>query len=248
MLDLLSLVAILVLLFVALRDRRLEYSRPLAIGAGLLFAAFILLPRLFLGAAHNDDRLAPYFLAVALLAIRPAALASAVFVRMLSLTVLAFFIVRIGAGTASAAMYSLSMEAEAEALDHIPRGAKVAAFVGIGCHGEWARARLEHLPSLAIVRKEAFANNQWTVAGSHLLRVKPPWTRHVDPSHIVALPQCKEGLIEDGLAAVTPAKFDYVWLIQPPPHDPSLTRGWTPVWRKGGSSLFRLGPPAVTVP
>jgi hypothetical protein len=251
--DIAGTVFLVVLLVLSWRDKRVEAARPLAIAAFVLFAAFLLLPRLFLGGAHNDNRLLPYAVAVALLALRPSAAASRRFAAGFALAALAFFLVRIGGGTASLWLYGRSFEAEAAAIERLPRGARVAAFVNIGCFGDWQR-RLDHLPSLAIVRREAFVNDQWTVAGSHLLRVKPAYAAWVDPSHMVAEPQCKEHDLGHSLAAVPPGLFSHVWLIRPPGYDPALVRGWNPVWRLGGSVLFELPAPqpaargAVTVP
>jgi hypothetical protein len=154
--------------------------------------------------------------------------------------------------TASAWIYGRSFQAEAMAIERLPRGARVAAFVGIGCFSEWQRPRLDHLPSLAIVRREAFTNDQWTVAGSHLLQVKPTYRDYVDPSQMVAEPECREHLLNPALAAVSPNLFTHVWLIRPPSYEAALVRGWTPVWRRGSSVLFRLPAaqpaPAVTIP
>ena len=253
--DIASVMFLLVLLALAWRDRRVEAARPLAIAALVLFAAFLLLPRLFLGGAHNDNRLLPYAVAVALLALRPSAVASRRFASGFALAALAFFLVRMTGVGASSWLYGRSFEAEAAAIERLPKGARVAAFVGIGCFADWQRPRLDHLPSLAIVRREAFANDQWTVAGSHLLRVKPAFAAYVDPSQMVAEPECKEHLLGPSLAALPPGLFSHVWLIRPPAYDPALVRGWTPLWRRGSSVLFRLPPPAqptapsaVTVP
>jgi hypothetical protein len=250
--DVATVLFLVTLLAIAWRDKRIEAARPLAIAAFVLFITFLLLPRLFLGGAHNDNRLLPYAIAVALLALRPSATASRRFTTGFALTALAFFLVRMGGVGASAWAYGRSFEAEATATERLPRGARVAAFVGIGCFMDWKRPRLDHLPSLAIVRREAFTNDQWTVAGSHLLKVKPRYGDYVDPSQMVAEPECREHLLGPSLAALPPGLFTHVWLINPPFYDPALARGWTPVWRRGSSVLFRLPAaqpaPAVTVP
>lgn len=239
-LDIASAALLVVLVFAGVRDRRLEFSPLLAASAVALLATFILLPRLLLGGAHTDDRMAPYLYAVAVLAVRPAATASPRFVKALAATGLAFFLVRIAAVSLSAALYDRSYDTQLRALDEVPRGARLVAFVGMRCDPVWASSRLEHLPGLAIVRREAFANDQWTVPGSHLLRVRPPWTRYVDPSQMVAEQACEGVTVEAALASIRQEDFDYVWLIEVPPHDAPQTRDWTPVWRHGSSVLFRL--------
>ncbi|HEY7809473.1 MAG TPA: hypothetical protein VIA98_03725 [Allosphingosinicella sp.] len=250
--DVACAMALLLVLVFAARDKRLAAARSLLLPAAMLFAAFVLLPRLFLGGAHNDNRILPYAVATALLALRPSAAASRRFAAGFALAAFAFFAARMGGVGASAWLYGREIAAEAQAIDRLPRGARVAAFVGIGCFTDWRRNRLDHLPSLAIVRREAFANDQWTVAGSHLLKVKPAFAGFVDPSQMVAEPECKEHVLGTSLAALPPGRFSHVWLIQPPRYDPALTRGWTPLWRRGGSVLFQLPPtqgaPAVTLP
>jgi hypothetical protein len=250
--DIATLLFLLVLLVFAWRDKRLEAARPLAIAAFVLFAVFLLLPRLFLGGAHNDNRLLPYAIATALLALRPSTAASRKFAASFALAALAFFMVRMSGVGASAWLYGRSFETEAAAIERLPKGARVAAFVGIGCFTDWQRPRLDHVPSLAIVRREAFTNDQWTVAGSHLLKVKPPYGKYVDPSQMVAEPECREHLLGPSLAALPPGLFTHVWLIRPPTYDAALVRGWAPQWRRGSSVLFQLPAPqpapAVTLP
>jgi len=249
--DLACTIVALMLLFLGARSPRLGYARPLALAAILFALVFVLIPGRLMGGAHTDDRLAPYMIAVGLLALAPAADAPPRFVRTLAFAGLAFLVLRMGAATASAALYARTYERELQALDHLPRGARMVAFVGMGCGNGWAQGRLEHLPSLAIVRREAFANDQWTVAGSHLVQVRPPWDAYVDPSQMVGERPCKVITPDTEIAKLKPELFDYVWLIDPAPFDARLMRGWTPVWRQGASGLYRLPaapPPASAAP
>lgn len=248
--DLGFLAVILLLLVAGLRDRRLSFEPKLIAAALLLFAAFILLPRLLLGGAHSDDRLAPYFLAAALLALRPSAEASPRLVSGLAMAAIVFLAVRLAALTLSAGLYDRSFREQLAALDQVPPGARVLSFVGMYCRPDWAARRFEHLPSMVIVRREGFANDQWTVAGSHLLSVRAPYGRYVDPSQMVSRGDCDGVPVEAAVAASDLRLFDHAWLIDPPAYDPAVTRGWTPVWRSGTSVLFRLPAPAgrVTLP
>ena len=243
--DLASVTIVIVLLFVAARDPRTRFAWPLVAAAGLIFCVFALIPGRLLGGAHTDDRLVPYMLAVALLAISPDEAAPRRFVDGLAMLGLGFFAARMTVATASAWSYGRSFDRELQALDSLPAGARMVAFVGVKCEPNWTRSRLEHLPSMAIVRREAFANDQWTVPGSHLLKVKAPWSFYVDPSQMVATKSCKEVTPEREIARIPPGLFDYVWLIDPPRYDERLTRSWIPVWRSGPSVLFRLPKPAV---
>lgn len=243
--DLAAVTIVLILLVLAGRSKAFTASRALGAGAVLLGLIYLLLPRVLLGSAYADMRLAPFMLAVAVLALRPAADASPALLRALALGGLAFVLVRTAAGTASLFLYDRSYAAQLAALDHIERGARVVALVGRSCELSWAASRLDHLPAMAIVRREAFANDQWTLAGAQLLRVRAPDPRFAgDPSQLVVPAGCRHGewrVIDDALRLVRRDAFDYLWLIDPPAYDARLTAGLTPVWSNGTSVLFRLG-------
>lgn len=152
----------------------------------------------------------------------------------------AFLLVRSASTSASLWLYDRSWTAELGALDRVPRGASLVTFVGTSCKPDWSTPRLEHLSGLAIVRREAYSNDQWTVAGSHLLGVKPPRTPFVDPSQMVAVKRCKGVTVEEALKTVRLGRFQYVWLIKPPAFDPEAATDWQLVWRQGSSLLFRV--------
>lgn len=229
--------------FVAV-TRRLNISRNLGASALFLFAVYMLLPRVVFGSAYADMRLAPYILAVALIAIRVPE-GHLRFSRGIALAALAFFLARTGATTASMILYDRSFDRELAAVAHIPHGARVVSFAGRPCVENWAMSRLLHISALGIVRKHAFANDQWTLPGAQLLSIDyPPGGRFVrDPSQIATLRRCPGEwwlTIEESLLYFPRHAFDYVWLIDPPPYDPELTKGLTPIWRDGTSVLYRV--------
>lgn len=241
--DLASLGLIGLLLLFALFHRRMEYSRNLAASAIFLAIVFTLLPRIVFGSAYADMRLVPYMIAVAVIGIRLRPTASYRFGATLALAGLAFFLVRTAATTYSLWLYDRSYARELPALDHVPRNARLLSLVGRRCDDLWAMSRLEHLPGMAVVRRRAFSNDQWSMPGAQLLSVHYPAPRHftIDPSQMVALRRCRGErwmTIDDALRYFPRAAFDYVWLIQPPPHDPGLLRGLRPLWRNGSSLLY----------
>ena len=67
-----------------------------------------------------------------------------------------------------------------------------------------------------------------------------------DPSELVRPNACPDGLHlhdrPESLASLPRDGFDYVWLIDTPPHNPALVAGMQPVWRGRGSILYRLHP------
>ena len=243
--DTISIALIAGIVLGAMVSRRMTYSRNLAASALFLSVVFVLLPRIVFGSAYADMRLAPYLFAIALVAIRFPEGASRGFIQALGLAGFAFFLARTAGTTASAWLYDRSYDRELAALDHVPPGARMVSFVGRACREPWAMTRLLHLPGLAIVRRHAFSNDQWTMAGAQLLQVHyyRGWPFVRDATQIVTERRCSREAwrpIALALAIVPRDAFDYVWLITPPPYDAGLTSGLRPVWRSGTSVLYRV--------
>jgi hypothetical protein len=229
---------------------KLAFSRNLAASALFLSIVFVLLPRIVFGSAYADMRLAPYLIAVFLLAIRFPEGSSTKVMRWVAAAGLAFILIRTAGTTASAWLYDREFDRQLAALDHVPRGARMVSFVGRPCVEPWAMSRLLHLPGLAVVRREAFSNDQWTMDGAQLLDVRysAGWPFVRDPSQIVTPNRCPNEIwrsINEALDDFPREAFDHVWLIKPPPHDAALIEGLRPVWRDGSSALYRVEGEAI---
>ena len=242
--DIASVGVIVLVLILALAHWAVRRTRspgtPLALGAGVLALLFLILPHALLGSAYADMRLAPYVLAFALLAIdggyRQAGLVAA--------AGLTFFAARTTGSILSAKAYDDSYRAELAALDHLPRGARLISFVGRPCAEGWSVHRLDHLPSIALVRKGAFANDQWQASGAQLLKVtyQAAGQFRSDPSQFVVAPRCERHervAITRALTTFPRDAFDYVWIIRQPA-GPADMRGLVPVWKQGTSGLYRI--------
>jgi hypothetical protein len=243
--DIASAGVIYVILFMGWRDKRLEYSRHLGLSALFLLAVFIVLPRVVFGSAYADMRLAPFMVAVAVVAVRPRPGLPARSIARFAAVGLAFFGVRLAAQTWSYVLYSNSYDRVLTALDHLPPRARVLTFVGRHCYDDWAYTRLEHVPALLLERKLAYANDQWSMAGAQLLT-----TRYAaaggfahDPSQIVTDKYCIGEWwrpMRMALANFPRDAFDYLWVLNPPPYAPAEVAGLTPVWRSGRDVLYRI--------
>jgi hypothetical protein len=159
---------------------------------------------------------------------------------------LAFFLVRTAATTVSFWMFDRTYDRELQALDHVPVGARMVSFVGEICGNRWRMSRLHHLPGLAIVRREAFSNEQWVMAGAQLLRVRfrdgLPFVH--DPSQIVTSRRCPGEVyrpVNQALAQVPRDAFDYVWIINSPPIEEGLTKGLRPGLAERQERAFQGG-------
>jgi hypothetical protein len=243
--DLASVGVIFLLMLKAVRDPNLQYSRNLGLSAALLLVVYLFLPRVVFGSAYADMRMVPFLIAIAILAIRPKpglSMRGATLVAMLGL---AFFLARIGATTASFYLYDKAYDRELKALDHVPVGARLVSFVGETCYNEWAMTRLQHVPGLALERRLAYTNDQWSMAGGQLMTVRYRAAKRFahDPSELVTNVQCPREWwrpIARSLALFPRDAFDYVWLIRPPAYDKRYEQGLIPVWRDGPSVLYRV--------
>jgi len=247
--DIASLGVLLLILFRGFRDPAIEYSRNLGLSALFLLAVYVLLPRIVFGSAYADMRLAPFMIAIAIIALRPKAGLTIRHASILAAMGLAFFLVRIAGTTVSFWLYDQRYKAELAALDHVPQGARLITFVGMDCFNPWFQTRLHHLPGIALERRLAYANDQWSMEGAQLLTTRyipqAPGFAH-DPSQIVTERRCPREwwrTINMSLARFPRDAYDYVWLIDPPEYEAQYTQGLVPVWQGGGtgtSMLYRI--------
>ncbi|NYT41207.1 hypothetical protein HZY97_10600 [Sphingomonas sp. R-74633] len=233
------------LIYRSARDRRYGQAAPMVAACLVLLVAFVLIPYKLFGSAYADMRLAPFILLCALLAIRVDRIGARER-QWLAIAGLAFFAARTAGTTISFWLYDREYARQLAALDHIPRGARVVSFVGEHCIEPWGLGRLNHLPAMGLVRRAAFSNDQWELAGSALLTVNVPAMGGfaIDPSEMVLAEPCegKKDLItiDQSLRSFPRDAFDYVWLIAPPAFDARLLAGTTRVWQDGGSALYKI--------
>lgn len=227
-------------------------GQPRASGVGAaalaLAALFLLLP---FGTAYIDARILPYAVILALLA------EGAVPDRrreLLAAVGLGFLLVRMVVVTADLALASQDWQRRLVALDHLPAGARVAAFVVNRCDAGWPIARLNHLPSMAVVRRAAFANDQFNLGSTGLMQVRAQGLGDFasDPSQIVAGDRCAAASdvpsLRAALARFPRRAFDHVWLIDPPAGGAARVPGAMRIWSDGRDALYRLEPPGRPAP
>jgi hypothetical protein len=211
-----------------------RYEPVLGIGALLLVIVFVGLPRVLLSSAYADMRLVPTMLAILILALRP------IGGRRLSIGIAIaatlFFVARIAITTLAFQKFERNYDTQLQALEHIPMGARVMALTNTPCRSAWYSSRMEHLSSMATVRKQAFVNDQWEAPGAQLLRIAyPPAGRYYshDPSQIVRRPDCRarnEPILEIALEYFPRDAYDYVWMIDMPRNRWPVDADFEPVW------------------
>jgi hypothetical protein len=240
-----ALVIPLFLVAETIRNPRLAFSRNLAASAIVLLIGFLLLPRIIFGSAFADMRLAPFFIATLLLAIRFKGETDRRTAPVLASIGLLFFASRLATTTFSLAKASNEQREILSALDRVEPGSRVLSLVGHACGASWSFGRNDHLGGLVIARKNGFSNEQWIVAGANLLNLRNAQLYgnfSMDPSQQAFPKDCEVGgwSIDKSLARFPRDAFDYVWLIDPPAFSPSTTKGLQPVWRRADSMLYRV--------
>lgn len=242
--DIGSLIAAGLVFLYALVSRKLTLSRNLAFSAIVLAISFAIIPRIVFGSAYADMRLAPYLIAVALLAIRFRGAPDRKTAQVLAVIGLLFFATRTAGNTISLGMAGADQRAKLHAIDVMPRGARVITLTGMSCSEYWPLLRNSHLGAMVIVRREGFSNDQWLLEGVNLLDLKYRAAGYfaADPSQLVRPNRCLDRLhrmVDQSLSALPRDDFDYVWLVDVPPYDPALVAGMRPVWRGPGSILYQ---------
>jgi hypothetical protein len=219
--------------------RSLRFTKALAVPALFLFATFILLPRIVLGSAYADMRLAPSLLAIAVIAIRTKPETA----KLIAIAGLAFFAARIVGNSASLWIEDRAYQRELAALDHVPIGAPLVSLVAEGCGDSWSLARMRHLPSFALFRRLAFANDGFVTAGAHMLQVRIAGAGKFgqDPSQIVYSKGCPLGQndVDAAAAEIDRTPFSHLWMIRlTPPR--ALSDRLQMIWSNGGSAVYRI--------
>lgn len=242
MFDIASALTLILLPYVAWRVWKLPMDRTLTTAGLFCMASFLVMPRILFGSAYADMRLAPYVVALFVLAIDSSAISNQK-AQLFAAFGVAFFMLRLVVTTANFAHYDRVFEANLAALSAIPRGSSVVALVAAPCRNDWELPRLSHLPSMAIVRRDAFANDQWLVAGANLIGVHAPLTGQftADPSQIVYPVRCAPyGRTLDSVRDAIPDNgFNRLWLVGFP--DATPREAEKALLRSGDSMIYRIG-------
>jgi hypothetical protein len=243
--DLLGALLLFALLLAGMWGKLFSFAGGLGGAALLLLAAFLATPFILMGSAFADVRLAPYAVAVAILALRPSPGLNERQRRLVAATAIAFVAARMGVHTYSYWELDSEFRAEAAALDHIPRGAAVFSMAKTTCIGTWKSKRMDHFPSLATVRREAFTNGQWPMPGGRLLSVHYSAAEGfaLSPTQLLLPEECRldsNYSLADAMRLLPRQAFGFIWLIDVDkaewPRDARLKQ----VWRNHRSVLFKV--------
>jgi hypothetical protein len=245
--DIASVMVLLFIIAAALILSDVRFNHTLALAAVLLFAVFLIMPRILIGSAYADMRLAPYMIALGVLAIDTKPDASSMLRRGLIAAGLLFFITRTAATTESFRRYDAVITAELGALNHIPEGMRVVAFLSRGCEASWMLERRSHISSMALARRRAFVNDQFVMSGAQLLQIryKAAASFDRDPSQFITGDACLRDdwrSFRQAMKLLPRNAFDYIWVIGAPEDHGVDYSNLRAIWRYHGSVLYKIEP------
>jgi hypothetical protein len=250
-LDMFSLLLSCLLIYVSFRVKAVRIHPALGVAVAMFMLLELILPVTLFGSTRADSRLWPILFITALTAAcprdsswKPAALIAGL--------AIVLFTVRIAFMASGFMRHDQEYATHLRALDYVSEGASIAVLTSKPCTRgpidwtNWRHTRLEHLGSIAIVRKQAFVNSQWNIPGAQLLT--PLGGRgtayNADPSQFVLhRPGCSipvESLLEEKIHEIPKDRFDYVWLIHFDVANLPAYPGLTRVYADKKSALYRL--------
>ena len=240
--DTASMGLLLILIYVAIRSAKLRMARPLSYAALFCLIAFVLLPRILFGSAYADMRLAPFMVALAVLAIAPI---DGKWARPVALAASGFFLARMAMTALVFTAHARDIDRNLAALDMVPKGARMVSLVSVPCLSDWRLPRLSHLPGLAIERRMVFTNDQWIVKGANLMETRlpqgEPFTE--DPSQMIYPRRCPMSpTLDDAIASIPAGVFSHVWLVGFDPSQWPHRDDFIPVWRGHDAIVYRIVP------
>ena len=219
-------------------------NRRLLIIFLVMTAFFLFIPYAFHGLIYADMRIAPLMLAIGIVALAPRLHWGRGIATGIAVLALGFVTARTAMTTVSYVRYAQDHARYLRVLPHIPKGARVVALIAPPCPRGWNVPRIVHLPSMAILRRDAFVNDQFDMPGAQLVAVGPqiPSDFAYHSSEQVRLPDCDrpEPLLTDRIARIPRGAFDHLWLIGiDPAHRPR--QPWLhQLWADERSALYAI--------
>lgn len=187
-----------------------------------LFVCFLAMPWQVMGSAFADTRLLPPLFIVLLLGLPEPGRRLGLLVAVAGVALFGLRVVEISDGWNRRGRDAVT---DLSVLATVPVGARIAVLAPPSTMAGWALPGHDHLPSLAIARREAFVNTEWDTAAPQLMR--PVYNRDYGFNEALSARLRPTGRRTGGmsaarwLAALPRQRFDYVWSFDAP-----LTAPW----------------------
>ena len=242
--DLLSAGFLMLVIGFGIEWKPVRMHGALALAALACLVFFLILPARLFGSFYADMRLFPYTFVVALLALTPTEEAQP-WRKPLMMAALGFFALRIGVNTVDFIDKDREGQANLQALDAIPVGARVVNFAVEDCGFQWRLNPMRHLGSFAIARRSAFTNDQWEISGANALTIHYPAGGEFvrDPSQTVTLLACPGAgvpSLAEALGHLPVGAFTHVWIHGTDPAAIELPFPARAEWRGENGVVFAV--------
>lgn len=233
--------------------RRVRFLPALAVPALLLAIAWAAMPTSLFRSYYADMRLTPVMLTVGILALAWSGRRGAA---QVALAGIALFIAQVAMVSWSWTNLEKARTSHLAALRYVPKGSRILVLMpGWRCNAnDWRLDGLSHLADLAVVRRDAFVNSGFAIAGSQLLTVRynRDTAYYADPSQFVRIGGGCGGShnrhMEEVLDDFPRDRFDFVWFFRTSERLPRLPADLRRLYADGNSALFRVSSPAVRRP
>jgi hypothetical protein len=221
-----------------LRTKGFAVDKRMAIAALIFLLLFLVMPRVAMGSVLADMRLVPFIFICAFLAVRVEKGATVIKPGVIAVVATGFAFMRLIGTCYSYFLYDKEFDRELAAVSAIPQNAAMIALVGYKQDESWRLPRKGHLPSFAIIRKQAFSNDQYVIPSQQALRViqtpAPSFDR--DPSQYAFDAKTMAQKVSD--IPIGSGKVDTLWIIDDPRGAPPAPAGMRSAWRNGSSAVF----------
>lgn len=228
------------LLWAAVRSKRLAMIPVLGVPALIGGLAFVILPPFFMGGAFINARVLPYAVMMSLLAIHAR---NDVTETRLAIGGAAFFAMRTATTIVAFGLFIAERKVELAPLPLMPRGAGVLTLVNEPWEDVWLNPRLSHVAGIAIARRRIFTNEQWASAGQQIIGPRHPTAAPFDrdPSQLMLDAERPGGSsdLDHAIATFDRRTFGYVWTIGFPVGR-ARAADLVPIWQSDRSALYRV--------
>lgn len=230
------------IIYIGIRSPKIKLDRTLGLASIFCFIVFVFMPFSVFGSLYADMRLAPYAVALAILSIDTSRLDARV-IHATAIAGLLFYLMRIAVTTTAFIIHGNELDRHLEALNNIPRGARIVSLVAIPCPSDWELPRLSHIGGIAIERKHVFANDQWQTDGVNLLKVHFPQGQPFDqdPSQMISPRRCPASWsMTEAIARIPRNAFTHLWVVGSNPKHLPVHPGFDVIWQGQDSVVYRI--------
>jgi hypothetical protein len=238
--DALTLVVFAALFAVGVWRKWIGIHRDMRLALFGLFALYLALPTLLLGSMGADRRILVAFSMLLVASIDLQGLSLRV-QQGFAIACVALFLARMSIIGVNWIEAQRVYDPVLRAIDRVETGTRLAVIAGSRTFPFLRNPPLEHLPNMAVVRKDVFVNSLFAEAGKQILQVYTgehvPFS--IDQSQNYRLSDAEYGSA-DPLPSVPIERFDYVLLVNREAFVKAYPDSLEPVYDEGLVRLFRV--------